>query len=694
MVTGLFGIGVSGVRAAQFALLTTEHNIVNAYTPGFNRQTTVQATNVAISTGSGVIGQGVDTTTVKRQYNAFLDKQVNSAQTQVSFLDAQYSQLSQIDLMLADPQAGLSPALQSFFSGVQKVASDPSSLPARQTMLTTAETLTQRFNNLESRLSEIGEQVNRRIESSVSEINAYAKEIANLNQQIQLPQAAFGNPPNDLLDKRDFLLGEINKMVKVNATIDERGMASVFIGTGQQLVVGSNVTELQAVPSSVDPGRTVVALKTAVKALELPESHITGGELGGLLSFRSESLDAAKNELGRVAVSVGLTFNAQYGLGQDLMGRIDGEAGFESELFKISNPRVTGSDTNTGGGSVEAAFTPAEAPSPPAYSGAFSTKLQPSDYELTFTSAGGNYTIRRLSDNESVTGSGTGSVTPFDDGISIDITATGDPGDRFLIRPFAEASRNIAVNERVLADPRMVAAGAPVRTMPGNTNAGSMVLGQGVIAREFSAITGDPLPVADSLVNLPLTVTASATDLSLSYGGAGNWTAVYTNDPLNDPAHVFASGAGASSPIPLTDPVRGTLVGFNIDNTYYKVDGRPDAGDTFTIERSTDAVQDGRNALLFAKLQTANTMADGKATYQTSYARLVADNGIRSREAKVRLESQDSLLTQVRNERDALSAVNLDEEAANLMKYQQAYQAAAKVLQVGGTLFDTIISLR
>ncbi len=670
MGTGLLSIGVTGIRAAQSSLLTTEHNIVNAHTPGYTRQSAVQATNISINTGAGAIGQGVHVTTVKRLYDGFLEKQVNSAQTQVSFLQAQFSQLSQIDLMLADPQAGLSPALQEFFSGVQQVASNPSSLPARQSMLTTSQTLINRFTNLESRLSEIDEQVNGRILSAVSDINAYAYEIADLNQRIVLSQAAYGQPANDLLDQRDYLVSEINKQIKVSTTVDSSGAANVFIGNGQQLVVGGNVSELRSVSSSVDPMRTVVAIKTAGGSQELPESFIVGGELGGLVAFRNQSLDASKNELGRVAVSLALTFNAQYGLGQDLSGRVDGEPGFESKLFSVAAPSVTKSSYNTGVGAISnAQFLPPVAPAAPDYSGSFYTNLQPSDYQLTFT-AGGNYTVNRVSDGQSVA-TGVGVSTATFDGISIDIDTIGNPGDRFQISPFSEAARNITVNERILADPRMVAAGAPVRTIPNPANTGSMVLGQGVVA------SGYVLPAA------PLTMTATASDLT---GYAGDWTALYSD------GSAALSGTGD---IPLFNGT-ASLIGFNFDNDkmYFKVDGKPNAGDTFTIERSEDAVQDGRNALLFAKLQTSNTTAGGTATYQTSYARLVADNGIRTREAKVRLASQDAVLKQAQNGRDALSAVNLDEEAANLMKFQQAYQAAAKVLQIGGTLFDTILSIR
>lgn len=666
MGTGLLSIGVTGIKAAQLGLLATEHNIVNAGTPGYSRQSTVQATNLSVVSGSGSIGQGVNVVTIKRQYDSYLTSQVNRAQTQVSSLEAQYTQLSQIDIMLADPAAGLSPALQEFFTGVQQVSSNPSSLPARQSMLTSAQTLVSRFSNMESRLAEIGEQLNGRITSAVSDINAYASEIADLNQRIVLSEGAYAQPANDLLDQRDQLINELNKLIKVNTTTNDDGSFNVFIGSGQQLVVGGYVTEMTAEPSSVNNQRIVVGLKTSGGSLELPDSLIVGGELGGLVSFRSQSLDASVNELGRVAVSLALTFNAQYGLGQDLSGRIAGEVGFEGEFFSVPITQPVASVYNSGSSTMTAEFLPPVSPSEPG--GAFYTNLTVSDYQVTFQ-GGGAYTVTRLNDN-TVVGNGVGDGTVDFDGIRLNIAsaATAVNGDRFVLRPLAEAARNIELDTKILADPRMVNAGAPVRTMPAIDNSGSMTLSQGVVE------------VGYSVADLPQTLTATATDLT---GLAGAWTATYSD------------GTSVTGPgnIPLVNGA-ATLAGISRTGMSFRVDGQPAVGDSFVIQRNVDGVQDGRNALLFAKLQTSNTVAGGTATYQTTYARLVADNGIRTREAKVRLGAQEAVLVQAQNARDALSAVNLDEEAANLMKYQQAYQAAAKVLQIGGTLFDTILSIR
>lgn len=666
MSSGLIGIGITGIKAAQLGLLATEHNIVNAHTPGYSRQSTVQATNISVSTGSGSIGQGVNVVTIKRQYDSYLTGQVNTAQTQVSSLTAQYTQLSQIDIMLADPDAGLSPALQDFFAGVQQVSSNPSSLPARQSMLTAAQTLVTRFENLDQRLTEIGSQLNGRIVSAVADINAYAGEIADLNQRIVLAQSSYSQPPNDLLDQRDQLINELNKLIKVNTSTNSDGSFNVFIGTGQQLVVGGSTVKMTAQASSADQTRIAVGMQTAGGTQELPESLVVGGELGGLISFRSQSLDASINELGRIAASLAMTFNAQYGLGMDLSGRVAGEVGFVGELFSVPDPKVLPSATNAGTGSLTAAFLPPTAPSAPNYEGNFYTDLTTSDYLVTFGAAGA-YTVTRLSDKQ-VVGAGSGAGTVNFDGVSVNIAAVGASGDRFTIKPVSEAARNIELDTRIISDSRLVNAAAPVRTTPNIANSGSMVLSQGVVG------------VGYSIADLPQTLTANATHLT---GLAGAWTATYSD--------------GTSVPGPGDVPlVNGTATLASISRTgmSFKVNGQPATGDQFVIERNTGGVQDGRNALLFAKLQTSNTISGGTATYQTSYARLVAENGIRTREAKVRMEAQDAVLTQAQNARDSLSAVNLDEEAANLMRFQQAYQAAAKVLEVGSTLFDTILSIR
>ncbi len=229
MSSGLYSIGVSGVAAAQLGLLATEHNVANANTPGYTRQRTVQATNIAINTGAGSIGQGVHVQTIERLYDRYLTGQVNSATTKLAEIDAYYSSIKQIDNLLADPSAGLSPALQDFFSGVQQVAANPALLSARQSMISSAQTLVSRFQSIEGRLDELTATVNGQIGDAVKSINSYATEIADLNQRIVIAESSTGQPANDLLDQRDQLIKELNGLIKVSTTTNSDGAFNVLL---------------------------------------------------------------------------------------------------------------------------------------------------------------------------------------------------------------------------------------------------------------------------------------------------------------------------------------------------------------------------------------------------------------------------------------------------------------------------------
>nr|MBP6710729.1 flagellar hook-associated protein FlgK [Propionivibrio sp.] len=230
MGTGMISTGLSGIQVAQLGLLTTEHNITNANTAGFNRQRTIQATNVAMLTGAGYVGQGAHVQTISRMYDSFLSTQVNRAQTTSSELSSYYTQIKQIDNMLADANSGLSPALQSFFSGIQDVAANPSLLSARQSLASSAQALVARYQGLEDRISQMYDGVNEQITTSVATINSYSTQIASLNESIVIARSATNQAPNDLMDQRDQLVLDLNKLVRVTTTENSDGTFNVYIG--------------------------------------------------------------------------------------------------------------------------------------------------------------------------------------------------------------------------------------------------------------------------------------------------------------------------------------------------------------------------------------------------------------------------------------------------------------------------------
>ncbi|MBC7416480.1 MAG: flagellar hook-associated protein FlgK, partial [Herminiimonas sp.] len=301
MGSSILGIGQSALTAAQVGVATTGHNIANATTPGYSRQVVQQSAAGGQDAGFGFVGKGTEVTSVTRVYNEFLTNQVLSAQTSSSQLSTYSTQIAQIDNLLADAKAGLSPALQDFFKGVQDLSSDPNSSASRQALLSSGESLAARFQSIGGQISEIRQGVNGQIGATVTNINVYATQIAKLNDAIEKAQAGGVKSANDLLDQRDQAVALLSKEVKVSV-VKQGDSYNVFIGSGQPLVVGTKTTTLYAGSSPTDPSRTEVGSRTSggVTTL-LDEKSLTGGNLGGLFDFRNTTLDVAQNNLGRVA---------------------------------------------------------------------------------------------------------------------------------------------------------------------------------------------------------------------------------------------------------------------------------------------------------------------------------------------------------------------------------------------------------
>ncbi|MBK9446495.1 MAG: flagellar hook-associated protein FlgK [Betaproteobacteria bacterium] len=672
MSAGLISVGTTGIRAAQLGLMTAEHNITNANTPGFSRQRIIQTTNAPVGTGAGFVGQGTNVSSIERLYSRTLVNQVNTAQASVGSLEQYYTQIKQIDNLLADANSGLSPALQDFFRGVQSVSSNPSMLAARQSMISSAEALVARFQSMEVRMNELYEGVGVELKSTVDNINAYAQQVAELNQRIVLAQASSPSLPNDLLDQRDQLVNELNNLIGVTARVDSDGSYNIFYGNGQQLVIGNQVSELVVQAASSDITRMVVGVRTPGGVQELPESMLTGGSLSGLLSFRRETLDRSTNDIGRIAATLALTFNAQNELGQDLLGQVVGEGSFASDFFTVSDPQVIANTLNTGTGAVGASLMTPSVSS----SGEFYTNLSNSDYRLTRTAAG--YTMTRLTDNQAWSDPSLATLSTTvsaSEGFDFSLVSGAiNVGDSFTLMPTKFAARNIAVGATVASDPRLIAAAMPLRTASDAVNSGNAQISAGATQVGFSAAS---IPVG----GLTITYASGSGEFTIAPASAGFSVTAGGTTTAYAAGAPFAYSASTGATI--------TLAGMN-----FSISGTPNNGDAFTVTRNQSGVSDGRNALALGKLQTQNTVAGGTANYQVAYARLVSDVGNKTREIQVTGQAQSSLLKQAQNARDSLSGVNLDEEAANLLRYQQAYQASAKALDIGNKLFDVILALR
>ena len=630
----IFSIGVSALNAAKINLMTTEHNIANASTPGYSRQQAVQEANVPQPTGNGYLGQGVNIPTVKRAFSDYLNTQLLQQQAQSSQLSTYYTQIQQINNVIADSTSGLQTAIQGFFTSVNGVVNSPNSQPARQAMLSSGQTLVARFQTLNQQMIGMNTSVSNQLTSDVTSVNSYATQIAKLNHSIALAQAATNQVPNDLLDQRDYLVSQLNQKIQTTVVKQSDGAYNVFIGNGQGLVVGDKASTLQTVQSASDPTKLDIAYSGFNGTYtRIPQGSMQGGDIGGLLAFRDQTLSQAQNTLGQIAIGFASTFNVQQNLGQDLNGAMG------SNLFNVASPVVNNNVNNTGTGAVTATISSA-------------TSLTGSDYTLVYD--GTNYTLTRQTDGAQ-TVSATLPVTV--DGLNIGITGTPNAGDQFLIRPTVNGAQNIAVTT---TDTNKIAAASPVASTASLANTGS-----GTITAP--SVSGPPVNA-----NLQDTVTIT----------------------FNTPATTFN----------VVDTTTGTTLGTNVAYTAgqsityngwtAQISGTPGANDVFTVAANSNATTDGSNASLMADLQTKNTLQGGTVSYEATYGQLISQIGNKTNELQITSKAQANMVTQTTQAQQSVSGVNLDEEAANLIRYQQAYQAAGKALNIAGTLFNTILNMK
>jgi len=635
----LFNIGLSGLNVAQNALTTTGHNFSNAATPGYTRQSTIVASAGGQFTGSGFFGQGANTVTVQRVYDGFLTGQLRTATSASNDLSTYSTQISQIDNLLADQTAGLAPLMQKFFASVQSVSDTPGDSAARQGMLSAAQALAGQIKSSSDYFKQLQDGINTQITSSVTQVNDYTKQIASLNKQIaQLTAASGGQPPNDLLDQRDQAVSKLTELVGAKVVVQDGNTYNVFVGNGQPLVMGSDSYDMKAIPSSSDPSRTTIGYSLPNgSVIEAQDGSVTGGSIGGLLRFRSQSLDAAQNALGRLSLALGQTFNDQHSLGIDLNGATGGN------FFALGSPTVYTNSNNTSGAVATATINNPGA-----------GNLTTSDYSLKFD--GTNYTLTRTSDNTVVaTQAGATATYPLSigaDGFTVSVNKAMNANDQFTIQPTRNAAAGFGT---LITDPAKIAAASPARADASTQNTGSG--------------TAKLTSVAQGFTQLPSTITAT-------YNGAG---------------YTFKDATGATVTPTSTAP-NGTGTDYNFNGLTFTFDGAPKAGDTFTLSTNSGAVSDNGNALALAKLQTAKTI-NGTSSFNDAYASLVNQVGSDAKSASIASESQDSITTQITNAQQSVSGVNMDEETVNLLKFQQLYQANAKVIQTASTIFDTLIGI-
>ncbi len=628
-MSDLLSIGLSGLGTSQTWLTITGHNITNVKTPGYSRQDAIQQTQVPQFSGAGYMGSGSQIVDVRRLASDFLTGQLRNATSQNSELSAFRSQIEQLDGLLSNTTTGVSPAMQRFFAALQAAANNPSSTEAREAVLAQAEGLGKTFNTLYDQLDKQNSLINQQLGALASQVNHLSQSVASYNDAIAKAKSA-GAVPNDLMDARDEAVRKLSEMIGVTAVTQDDNSVSLFIGSGQPLVVGNTVSTLSVVPGLDDPTRYQVQLSNGNSI-----QNVTGGA--------------------------------------NLFGDINDP--------DITALRVLAKNGNTGNVHANLNITD-------------TSKLNSSDFRLDFD--GTNFTARRLGDDASmqVTVSGTGPYTlsfkdanGIDQGFNLTLDQLPAAGDRFTLQPTRRGAADI---EATLKNASQLAFAGTARTESTTENRGTGKIGA-------PTLTSGPSPVDPAVlqgafgpngISLGATLSADGKTYTLSSPLPAGWSYVDKDGNALTGSPTLTSGNTNTVRMAFTDP-SGQKYSYE-----FELSGVPQNSDSFKLGFNDKGISDNRNALNLLALQTKPTVGgtdNTGSTYNEAYGGLVERVGTLTAQVRARSEASATVLKQAQDSRDSLSGVSLDEEAANLIQFQQYYGASAQVIQVARTLFDTLI---
>ena len=644
----LFSLGTRALTASYAALQATGHNIANANVDGYSRQSVVLQTAQGQYSGAGFVGKGVDVASVTRAHDEFLTREAAGARSQAALDGARLAQLERLENIFPPGEQGLGAAASNFLNSMLDLSNRPYDASTRQVALARAGDLASRFAATGAALDDRQQNLNADLRAAVSEVNGLAGAIAEANQRIAAMKS-LGQPANDLLDERERLIARLSDQLAVTRIEAEDGTMSIFIGGGQRLVLGAQATALEVAPDAADPMRVSVGLREGGTVRTLGGEMLGGGAVAGLLRFQNEDLALARNLVGQMAAAIGGAVNQQQALGLSMMPPLGSTAG--AQMFAIGAPMATAHRSNArdalGVPLTAVALTVTDA-------GA----LQASDYDLAPDAANpGNYVLTRLSDGL------TRSIASGDavDGLRIDIgPPAAQAGDRFLLQPVARAANGFA---SLLDDARDLAAASPLIALAGAANVGTATAAS-------LRVTSAPLPVPGATANITFTDDA----------GNYTWTLVDSSNVT------LASGsgtwsAGAAVPQPPAD-----INGFSLE-----LAGVPRNGDTLSVAPTPASAVTTNNGNALAMLALRDAPIVGGLVPVDAYAQAMSRIGVRVQATRSAVDISDAVVAQSQQALSGKTGVNLDEEAARLIAYQQSYQAAAKMLQVAQAVFDTLL---
>jgi flagellar hook-associated protein 1 FlgK len=695
-MSDLLSLGLTGLRTSRNNLSVTGHNISNIDTPGYSRQRAIQETNSPFGTGAGYMGTGSRTQTIERIVDDYVTHQMRVDTSRLKDNEAYLKNANELDNLLANESSALGTALNGFFDGVQSAANDPLSKPARELLYSQGDSVSQRFKSAQARLADQNNNLNTQLRTYSEKVNELAQGIGDINREIRVFEGSRNQPPNDLFDKREEMLRELSEIIEVDVVGQDKLDVNVFVGKGVPLIVGENVNRLEAVPGELDKGRYDVNLVDGNGSKMNINSSITGGEMGGVMRYRTDTLDPALNEMGRIAMVFAGEFNNQHKEGVDLNGDQGGDFFKDINSKEFMLDRVPGIQRTAPAGvwldSEQLNKLPAEEFVIRDKGGNYQLQTSPDGQRLgTFANMADLNTFTQSEYGFRVTDGSTGNPPA-------DMAASMIPDEGLLISPVRigasqlERSSNLSNNDKIA-----------LSGISGDENNG------GTVKFTYNAVpnnnpVGEQVEVLDTTTTPPLDLTGwNAIDLdSYNLNNPADVTNLETaiDEALDGTNGSVLSGYQTGTAtyntstreITLDVDVDGEIVNLKMSDFDFSANDFT-AGDSWVLEGNAG----GENGAGLAALQNEALIErrnDGRggSSLGETYSMLVEKTGIQTSESRTATEVSRSVLNQTTAMRESASGVNMDEEAANLIRFQQAYQASTQVISTAQRMFDTLLN--
>ena len=684
----LLQTGKFGVLTNQKLLGTTSNNITNVNTEGYTRQETVVYTSA--------IEWGVGSTVTRRLYDKYVQREMFRDQGNVGFYDAYSSGLGTVDKLLSSKDTSITHKLDSLFASMEKAAQNATSLASRQELLSQFQTLTDRYNTLNYNIKNELTDINNKIDDAASNINDLVKGLYEVNRSIRnLGQSVTKSDVGlQLLDKRDQMVNQLSEFVDVNVTTESDGSWSLYLGNGQLLVNGDTYGTLAVNQKTGDQTRREISLifETPSKSKVDLGHDAWGGKLGGLLAA-SDEMRQAMRDLGQSALAFADAMNTQ-NKGGITLGNVAGK-----DLITI--PEVKGTSTN-GNFAMTVSFNPGEG-----------SDIRSDDYFVRFEDDGAGQKVPRV---YTVDASGKETMVPENDvqatndpatgnlvinvkghGITMKFNATKDAmaaaDVRFMAQPTVNAAFDIKCN---VTKPEDFAFASAIR-VNGNKHSGNAT-------PSLVGVTQTGTSAQDTDFGIYIDPTTGKPAFT---NNAPNFVQVETNQQGVKEYVVYHKDANGNKTKLGAAPAdcEGRNIFANTKWDQAKPDGYPhydvnylgtvDNGSSFDIVINTDGENDNTNGNLMAGLKQENLVYGAeniKVSLTEDYANLTAEIGSAVMSATTDLAAAKAKCEQSQNLFASTAGVNLDEEAANLIRFQQSYSACARIINASQTIFDALMS--